>query len=199
MTYSDRRRIIRKYGFLLLAVLLIFVSGCGQEEEGYRDAAERREEAVGPAQYRDVAGTVWTDLWEMKIPGDRGAEEKVVNVKMNALVMVPNVEKMAVAEVKEFTFEKENVQMVVQGIFGDRAESYDERRLPKDILEKRLEALERQVEEDEMETERFQYIPDHPDRDEIVERLEKNRREVTTIKGLIESAGEDFEIGRAHV
>ncbi len=34
MTYSDRRRIIRKYGFLLLAVLLIFVSGCGQEEEG---------------------------------------------------------------------------------------------------------------------------------------------------------------------
>ena len=83
MTYSDRRRIIRKYGFLLLAVLLIFVSGCGQEEEGYRDAAERREEAVGPAQYRDVAGTVWTDLWEMKIPGDRGAEEKVVNVKMN--------------------------------------------------------------------------------------------------------------------
>ena len=192
MTYSDRRRIIRKYGFLLLAVLLIFVSGCGQEEEGYRAAAERREEAVGPAQYRDVAGTVWTDLWEMKIPGDRGAEEKVVNVKMNALVMVPNVEKMAVAEVKEFTFEKENVQMVVQGIFGDRAESYDERRLPKDILEKRLEVLERQVEEDEMETERFQYIPDHPDRDEIVERLEKNRREVTTIKGLIESAGEDF-------
>ena len=62
MTYSDRRRINRKYGFLLLAVLLIFVSGCGQEEEGYRDAAERREEAVGPAQYRDVAGTVWTDL-----------------------------------------------------------------------------------------------------------------------------------------
>lgn len=191
VAYDGRQRKNKRYLVLFMAVLLMFSVGCRQKKGGDADTGgQRKEEGQKLTQYDDIGGTVWTETWEAE-----SSYYAKIAVRVDALVIVPAVEKMSVAEVKEFTFDKENIQMVAQGIFGSSVSSYDERNLPKDMLERRLEEAKISLEGAEREKRESERNPDaFSDQGKIAEDVEIERKEVKRLTELLESgsAGEDF-------
>lgn len=191
MTYQYHIRKNKEWLILFMAVLLMFSVGCGQKNGGEADIGDQQEEEVKKlAPYSDIGGTVWTESWEAE-----SSYYAKIAVQMNALVIVPAVEKMSVAEVKEFTFDKENIQMVAQGIFGGSVSSYDEKNLPGDMLEKRLEEAKISLEADEREKKESERNPGaYSDMEKMAENVETGRKEVKRLTELLESGSvaEDF-------
>ena len=130
---------IQTYLLFLLPVLAMALTGCGAGEEG-KESAESGEKQAG--LFQEEAGTVWTDSWVTE-----AADGKELNVSVNALISVPDAEKMSVAEVKEFAFDKDSKKQVAEGIFGNEVYSYETERLPKELLEKELQEAEERLEE----------------------------------------------------
>lgn len=191
MAYFDQIRKSKRCLILFMAALLMFTVGCSQKKGGEADTDDQqKEEGQKLAQYSDIGGTVWTESWEAE-----SSYYAKIAVQMDALVIVPAVEKMSVAEVKEFTFDKENIQMVAQGIFGSSVSSYDEGNLPGDMLEKRLEEAKILLEADEREKKESERNPGgFSDPEKIAENVKTDRKEVKRLTELLESgsAGEDF-------
>ena len=195
MVFDNHVKKRKKCMILFMAVLLMFSVGCGQKEGGEADTGDQQEEEVKKlAQYSDVGGTVWSESWECE-----SSYFAKINVQTDALVIVPAVEKMAVAEVKEFTFDKENFQMVAQGIFGSSVSSYDEddEKLPEDMLKKKLEETERELKFNGQEMEEAEQNPgvySDQEKNKIVENVKKGREDVKRLTELLEntSNGEDF-------
>lgn len=170
-------------------VLFLLCTGCGKE------SGEVKKTEAGKtrlAQFEDVAGSIWEDSWIAKTAHDQDAK-----ISVHAIVQIPNVEKMSVAEVKEFVFDGPNKKMVAEGIFGNEVYSYDEEKLPRDVLEERLAEAREQREDYIWLKEGLERNPDNPDREEILEKYDKWSKEVERLSQLLESAGEDFTTAAA--
>lgn len=110
---------------LLLPVLAIALAGCGAGE----DKKERTEGADKKAGlFQEEAGTMWSDSWVTET-----ADSKELNVSVNALISVPDAEKMSVAEVREFVCDEESKKQVAEGIFGNEVYSYEIEKLPREF------------------------------------------------------------------
>lgn len=73
---------------------------------------------------------MWSNSW---VTGT--ADGKELNVSVNAMISVPDAEKMAVAEVREFVLDNGSKEQIAEGIFGNEVYSYETEQLPKELLE----------------------------------------------------------------
>lgn len=136
--YSEKNK-VKTYLLLLLAVLAITLTGCkaGKDEEESAGDGERQT-----GLFQEEAGTLWSDSWVTET-----ADGKELNVSVNALISVPDAEKMSVAEVREFVFDNGSKKQIAEAIFGNEVYSYETEQLPKELLETELKEAEERLEQ----------------------------------------------------
>ena len=169
--------------FLLLPVLVIALTGCG--------AGEDKKERTGGGDrkaglFQEEAGTMWSDSWVTET-----ADGKELNVSVNALISVPDAEKMSVAEVREFVFDKESKKQVAEGIFGKEVYSYETEKLPKEILEKELKEAEERLEQVKKEKEE---AGENAEEQGLTDEYRAVRDDVKYLERLLKKAKTEFTL-----
>lgn len=186
---SYRRSI---FWLLVMAAMVLSCAGCGKEETGPEEK-QSQAGAVRVSAYKDVAGTTWEETFKTETSFRiEDKEEKELIVNIDARIDVPKVEEMSVAEVKEFTLDSENKKAVAEGIFGSEVYAFDTEKLPKDVLDARIEKAEKNLERCQNDAKELEIIEDDPDEEEILTNLKVAKEELERLQRLTPGSGEDF-------
>lgn len=180
--HSERNRTQTNL-LLLLPVLAIALTGCGAGEDK-KEGTEGADKKAG--LFREEAGTMWSDSWVTET-----ADGKELNVSVNALISVPDAEKMSVAEVREFVCDEESKKQVAEGIFGNEVYSYEIEKLPREFLDKELTEAEERLEQVKKEKEE---AGENAEEQGLTDEYRAVQDEVKYLEKLLKKAKREFTL-----
>ena len=120
---------MKKIKIILLMLMftagMLILSACSGGEADEEVQEQKKESNVSLSQFASENGETWGDSWSTDT-----ASGASMDIKVNALIEVPELKQMSTVEVQKLDFNEENKKKIAEAIFDGELYYYDEEHLP---------------------------------------------------------------------